>query len=206
MHLLLTERLVCPRCGPPHPLVLQVDRWGGERRVAEGQLGCANCRQRYPVRAGEADLRFPPDAPPLFRDSSVAAADEETALRLAALLGVAEGPGWLVLAGAAAGFAAAVARHVPDVEVVAVRAAPGGRAEPGVNPVVAGTRLPLRDRSARGIALGGQAVGAWLEDALRVRLPGARIVLEPAPRAAADALRSAGLSVLLAEDDVLVAV
>ena len=59
MHLLLTDRLTCPRCGPEFGLVLLADRLE-DRRVLEGALGCPNCRDRYPVRDGFGDLRPPP--------------------------------------------------------------------------------------------------------------------------------------------------
>lgn len=206
MHLLLTERLVCPRCGPPQPLVLQVDEWGPERRVREGRLGCANCRQLYPVRAGEADLRFPPGVPPVaVGEGGRGSVEEDAALRLAALLGVAEGPALLLLAGPLADLGEALARCLPDVEVVAVRPVAGGGTAAGVSPLVAGARLPLRDRSVHGIALAPPVAEIWWSEALRVRRPGARIVLDGATPEVVAGLRAAGLAVLLEDDGVVVA-
>lgn len=59
MHLLLTDRLTCPRCGPTFGLILLADRMD-ERRVVAGSLGCPNCRDRFRVADGFADLRAPP--------------------------------------------------------------------------------------------------------------------------------------------------
>ena len=43
MHILLTDTLTCPRCGPDFGLILLAERIEG-RRVMDGHLGCANCR------------------------------------------------------------------------------------------------------------------------------------------------------------------
>lgn len=51
MHLLLTDILSCPRCGPEFGLILLADRIEA-RRVLAGILGCANCRSKYPIREG----------------------------------------------------------------------------------------------------------------------------------------------------------
>ncbi len=65
MNVLLTDHLVCPRCGPPFGLVL-LARDVRDRRVRRGELGCSNCRDAFPVKNGFADLRPPPrDPPPL---------------------------------------------------------------------------------------------------------------------------------------------
>ena len=59
MNVTLTDHLVCPRCGPPFGLVL-LARDVRERRVLEGEFGCPNCRDRFPVEKGFGDLRPPP--------------------------------------------------------------------------------------------------------------------------------------------------
>src|SRR5688500_5224211 len=114
MHLTLTELLVCPRCGPPFGLVLLADRVEN-RRVLEGWLGCANCRERYPVAGGFADLRTGPGP----AEAAIApAADANAALRWAALAGITEGPAFLLLLGASTSIAAGIAELVPRLEVV----------------------------------------------------------------------------------------
>lgn len=51
MHLTLTDKLTCPRCGPDSGLILLADRIR-DRRVLEGSLDCADCMERYPIRGG----------------------------------------------------------------------------------------------------------------------------------------------------------
>ena len=59
MHLLLTDRLTCPRCGPEFGLILLADKLV-DRVVHSGVLGCPNCRDAFQVEDGFADLRAPP--------------------------------------------------------------------------------------------------------------------------------------------------
>lgn len=62
MNVGLTDHLVCPRCGPPFGLIL-LARDVRDRRVRQGEFGCANCRDRFPVEGGFGDLRPPPRGP-----------------------------------------------------------------------------------------------------------------------------------------------
>lgn len=62
MNVLLTDHMVCPRCGPPFGLVL-VAREVADRRVRRGEFGCANCRDSFPVEDGFADMRPQPRSP-----------------------------------------------------------------------------------------------------------------------------------------------
>ncbi|HSG46852.1 MAG TPA: hypothetical protein VLA43_03440, partial [Longimicrobiales bacterium] len=149
MHILMTDRLTCPRCGPAFGLILRSDRLV-DRRTLDGGLGCPNCREVYPITAGAGDLRPPPRGPvppatleePVFRDVEVAHA----------LLGVVEGPGELALLGEAARFAPALAERIPDLELAAVHPATFLWEEaPGISRMVAGPRLPFADRKFRGV-------------------------------------------------------
>jgi uncharacterized protein YbaR (Trm112 family) len=209
MLIVLTDVLTCPRCGPEFGLVVLADRLE-ERRVVEGRLGCANCREMYEIGGGLADLRFPPGAGPLPTESGGAEATgaeaEEAALRLAALIGVTSGPGVVLVAGPQARLAGAIVSLVPEIGVVAVGAEVAGQPDyPGTSRLLGGERLPLRGRSVRGVALTGAAADALLEEGVRVLLPGGRIVLDPAPADAEHRLQRAGFSVLLAQDQVVVA-
>lgn len=174
MHLLLTDRLACPRCGPAFGLIL-LARTLEERRVLEGELGCPNCRQRYAVRAGLADLRAAPSpAPPL---STLEAAPAEEALRVAALVGVSEGPAQILLHGRAARFAPALSAQLPDVHWIADHPAIGSWSEQaGVERVWTGGRLPFFDRSLRGVVIEGPDEGA-LDEVSRVVQSRGRLVL-----------------------------
>ena len=59
MNVALVDHLVCPRCGPPNGLLLLAHDVR-DRRVHEGEFGCPNCRDRFPVVDGFGDLRPPP--------------------------------------------------------------------------------------------------------------------------------------------------
>lgn len=209
MHILLTDVLACPRCGPDFGLILLAERME-DRRVAAGHLGCPNCRSQYPVRDRVVDLRTDgPGWTPSPGPVEDARSPEEAPVRLAALMGLAGASGTALVAGPGARHAAAVAALVPELEVIALSAErdPPVAAEPGarVSPVRAsGPGLPFRG-GLRGAALTGGADDPRLREGLRVLAPGARLVVDPAPAGTADALRALGAEVLLDEDGAVVA-
>ena len=204
----LTERLICPRCGPGFGLVLRADRVE-EGRVLDGFLGCSNCRVLYPVARGVADLRHPPRSRSHARARSVPpptspGASAPEALRLAALIGVARGPALIAVAGDLAGHASEVASLLPDVEVVALAPRFDFGPPPGATHIVASERLPLRDESLTGIVLAGSWAELLLDDASRCLAPSARIVLLDASEGGKEAFRARDITVLADEAGVLV--
>ena len=210
MHILLTDALTCPRCGPDFGLIVLAEGIE-DRRVAGGHLGCPNCRSQFPIRNRVVDLRLDGSASAQSAEQSVdgGAGDGEAAVRLAALMGLAGASGMALISGPGARHAAAVSALVPELEVIAVSdsADPADSAppEPGVSRVLAsGTGLPFRG-GLRGAALTGGADDARLREGLRVLAPGARLVVDPAPADAAERLRGLGAEVLLDEDGVVVA-
>lgn len=206
MHILLTDVLTCPRCGPDVGLVLLADRLEA-RRVIEGSLGCPGCRRQYPIRSGTADLRVPGAGTPRRVDPQVLEAAEEEALRLAALLGVTEGGGILLVAGKMAGLAGGVAARLEGVEVVAVGSAreDDGAAGRAVSRILVPDRLPFASRSLRGVALEGAGAGTLLEEGVRVLAPMHRLVLQGAGTGARARVEDLGLEVLAEQDEILVA-
>lgn len=203
MHLVLTDVLTCPRCGPAFGLVVRADRLES-RRVLEGALGCPNCREEYPVAAGVADLRLA--AGDAASAGTAPQRGEEDAFRLAALLGITEGPGLVLLLGPDAALAAGLARIVPHLEVVTVAPAPDDAPETaGVSRVAAGDGLPLRDRAVRGVAVSGPGALDALPEAVRVLRPEGRIVVSDGGIGAAAAVGALGLRPLLDQDGVVVA-
>ena len=215
MHLLLTDRLICPRCGPGFGLILLADRLEN-RRVIEGSLGCPNCRDQFPVEGGFGDFRPPP------RSTGDAAPDIEpptspSVIEVPALLGLTEGSGNVALIGDMAGHATALAALVPGVEFVGI--APGLRAweeGEGVSRMTAGALLPFSSGSLRGVGLFAAseppraagppvAAGPSLAGELaRVVAPSGRIAVWGAVRDWEKALSSAGLEVLASEESALV--
>lgn len=205
MHLLVTDRLSCPRCGPEFGLVLLADELT-ERRVLQGSLGCANCRERYPVGDGFGDLRPPPREPEEGARVEPPEGDPEEAFRLAALLGVREGPGLLLLSGDSAAQAAPLAGMIEEIEVVALHPGLRGVPEsPGVTRISAGERLPFFSGSLRGVVLAGAPDEARLREAIRVVVPGARIVVRFPDGEVASRLESLGAELLLESRKAVVA-
>jgi uncharacterized protein YbaR (Trm112 family) len=207
MHILLTDALVCPRCGPEFGLMVLADRMQ-ERRVVEGRLGCANCRESYPIHDAAADLRFGAGESAAALPDSSTGDDGEAAVRLAALMGLSGASGMALLAGPGARHAAAVHALVPELEVIAAADDPGELPPRGAGvsriAVTAG-RLPLRGGGLRGAALTGGADDDRLREGLRVLAPGARLVVDPAPVGTAERLRALGAEVLLDQGGAVVA-
>ena len=212
MHILLTDLLICPRCGPGFGLILIADHLEN-RRVIEGSLGCPNCRDRYPVEGGFGDLRPPPrktrdDAPDVGPPAS------PSAIEVAALLGLTGGRGNVALIGDVAGHATALAALVPDVEFVGV--APGLRGweeGEGVSRLDAGVSLPFSDGSLRGVGLFAERESpmagepSMAGELARVVTRDGRIAVWGASGAVAKwerALRSGGCDVLASEETAVV--
>jgi uncharacterized protein YbaR (Trm112 family) len=201
MHILLTDILVCPRCGPQHGLILLADRLE-ERRVLDGWLGCANCREHFPLVHGALDLRIGPGA---REEVPIPAYREDGAAWLAALMGLAGISGTVAVIGGGAELAPALATLVPDVEVVTLtEELLVGKEPSGVSRIAVNPMLPFRTGSLRALAFTGGAEMPWA-DALRVVAPGGRLVVEGATGNPGAALRELGAEVLLDQDGVVVA-
>lgn len=205
MHILLTDVLACPRCGPAFGLILLADRVE-ERRVLEGFLGCANCREEYPVRRGEIDLRFPARVGSGFGQDSAASADER-ALRVAALLGARTSGEWVLLVGFGADFAKKVSVLLPEIEVIALAAEPSdsGKEVPGVSRVAAGPDLPFQPGKLHGVALASGTGAAGIAHLAGVLAPAGRLLIEEPAPGAIEQLRDAGLQILLEDPGALLA-
>jgi len=212
VHLFLTDRLACPRCGPDFGLIL-LARKTMDRRVYDGDLGCPNCRDQFPVRDGFADLRPPPRTsdqgggwPAPESEGGGDASSQEEALRMAATMGVTEGPGTLLVIGPAARFAGGVSRLIGGVEVVGIHPAlEGVEEEEGVSRIRARGILPFMPASFRGVLLSGGVENPLLAEAFRVVSPGGRVVIfDPRPENVSW-VEEAGATILLREAGVLVA-
>ena len=126
-------------------------------------------------------------------------------LRLAAALGVAEGPGMIVVPDSCRGEAAEVARLVRGIEVVVVGWGGRGLAVDGVSAFVTGPRLPLRDGVVRGVVAEGGSGAGWWAECLRVLMPGGRVVVAAPTAAARDWVQGAGLVTALDDAGLLAA-
>ena len=208
MELLLTDRLSCPRCGPAFGLILLANHMAA-RRVQDGQLGCPNCRDAFPIREGFADLRAPPRGP--LQDGLAglgldAPERVDEAERAIALLGVARGPGTVALVGAPARFATRLVARVDHLQAVAVDA--DARAWPeheGVSRIVASPGLPFFSRTLRGVVVDGRLGSGVLFEAARVTAPMSRVVVVDAPEDSTSVLEEGGLHILAEEAETVVA-
>lgn len=205
MHVALSDLLTCPRCGPTHGLILLPDEVR-DRRVVAGVLGCANCRERYPVVGGVADLRVGgTGSEPGGGAWAGGLSGPEAVVRLAALLGLGEAGGTVLVAGPGAADAAALAEMLPAVSVVAVDVIAAETTETARLSVLrVGRTVPLRGGTLRGVALTGDRA-RLVEEGARLLGPAGRLVLDPAPEDASARVQAAGLRVLLEQDGVLVA-
>jgi len=211
MHILLTDRLTCPRCGPDFGLILLAHEIR-DRRIYYGEFGCSNCRESYPVEDGFGDLRTPPRTP-LDLSASAAGeaqgdgdADPEAGLRLAALMGVTEGPGTLLLVGPAALHASAVARLVKGVEVVGINPAlSAAPQEEGVSRMVSRPGLPFFSGTFLGVVCSGAVDERGLLEAARVTGSYGRLAVLDANSETRALLEREGLVILMEEEGVLVA-
>lgn len=207
MHLRVTDRLTCPRCGPRFGLILLAHRTTGDRRVLEGELGCSNCRDRFPVRGGFGDLRAPPRRDlPEGRAPHPEAGDPDEAERLQALLAVVRGPGMVALVGEPARHARALAERIEEVEILAVD--PGAAAWPeeaGITRLAGDPGLPVFDGTLRGVVVDASLPGRWVEEAARATAPRNRVVAVHAGEDTESRLADAGLRVLAAEAGTVVA-
>lgn len=206
MHLLLTDRLTCPRCGPAFGLILLADQLA-DRRVRSGILGCPNCRDSFRIDDGFADLRAPPRGPLLEGHAGhIERPAQDDIERVVALLGIHRGPGTVATLGVAAPYAAPLAEVVEDIMVAAVDPdTKSWPSHPGVSYMVSSPGLPFFDRTLRGIIVDGALGPGMLFEACRCTAPMSRVVVLRASLDAPTVIEQAGLSVLAAEDETVVA-
>lgn len=198
MHLVLTDVLVCPRCGPPAGLIVMADRMAG-RRVLAGVLGCPNCHENFPVQEGVADLRLEAPGPAI-----AAAPYQGDPLRLAALTGLMEARGFSLVIGPAGQLAGPMVALVPNLQLVVVSQPGWAEAAEGVSPLLVDGGLPLSSASMRAVIVSGAASESLLRECARVVAGGARVVIDGGSAGVELVVRS-GLQVLVAEGGTIVA-
>jgi uncharacterized protein YbaR (Trm112 family) len=213
MHILLTDVLTCPRCGPSFGLILLADRMG-DRRVEAGRLGCPNCRERY--EAASEGVWLVPEAwgrrPGEGEGEGPGPGAEGDAVRTAALLGV-TGGGYVLLLGNAADLAEGVSDVLEGVEVIPVIPPGVGsglssgprNGEWGVS-VVRAEGVPIATGKMAGVALLGWRADGLLEEAARAVRPTGRLLVDPAPADARERLAKTGLRVMAEEGSTLLAI
>ena len=142
-----------------------------DRHIVRGELGCPVCGTRYPVRAGVVDFAADASAP---RDY---VAPEGMAVRAAALLGLTEPGGMVVLAGEWSAATNEILAMAENVQLLALDYARELRSGGALSLALIGDVLPLAAASARGIALdSAHATPALVAGAARALLPGGRLI------------------------------
>jgi hypothetical protein len=124
------------------------------RHIVDGILGCPVCRREYAIRGGTAWFSARPpgaDAPGLTT-SAGAADDEAGVMRAAALLGLSDPGGIVVLGGSWAACADAVA-ELGASHVVVLNAQVSDSSPQEVSPIVVDDRLPFGAGALRGVAV-----------------------------------------------------
>lgn len=208
MHISLSDLVTCPRCGPAYGLVL-VPAWIQERRVKAGMLGCANCRERYPIREGVVWFEAPAGAAAEARVGESrgpgAAGSSDAVVKVAAVLGLAAVRGVVLLGGRAVVHGSGLARLIEGIEVVVLEG-PGSESSGAgvVSRFRTGAVVPLRNGSVAAVAWLGPVAEAMVAEAVRVLRPGGRLLVDPAPPALRARLESASVSEALHEDGMLV--
>jgi len=213
MHLLLTDRLTCARCGPAFGLILLADRMV-DRRVLRGSLGCPNCREQYLIEGGVADLRPPPrrglpaPVPPI---------EPAPAMHVAAMLGAGDDPSRVLLLGRSLRFAEELSALLPEAEWVLAGGEEGGWPDaPADSPLAAASSrlhlrggIPFRSMTFQGVVLDGEertTDDGVISEASRVLASGGRLVVVDAGPGVARMLMEGGLGLLLDQREAVVAV
>ncbi len=203
----LVEVLACPRCGPPQGLIVLVDRLA-ERRVVEGRLDCPNCESRFPIDAGvvsfgmsESEDRVETRAPA----ANSGHAEPSRAVLLAALLGLHEATGYVLLGPGLEELAEDLADLAARIEFLLLSAAQSASLKGGESfsrvSIVCGTqpgRLPLLNNRLAGAGLASASPELCLAAYATIRTGANLAVLDPLPGTEA-LLDGAGAQVLAAE-------
>jgi hypothetical protein len=173
-----------------------------DRHIVQGELGCPVCEARYAVREGVADFRagaspVPGSIGPVAPANANTVDDiiQTRALRAAALLGLTESGGMVVLAGEWSACANELLGMIEGVQLLALDPAPALESGGALSLALIPDVLPLAAESARGIALdAAHATPLLLAGAARALAPSGRLIA-PAYALVPDSLRE------LARDD-----
>ena len=145
------------------------------RHIMDGELGCHVCEAHYPIRAGIADFgSWKHDGSATHRNALPA---DSAAMRLAALLGLAEPGGIVLLVGEPGSVAHPLAMMVGDTQLLVVNPVEQIGIADNVSALTTAAALPLANASCRGAAVDPtHATPEFLEEVTRVLRHGARLV------------------------------
>ena len=190
MFIELVDALRCPRPHEESWLVLAATRIEA-RHIQEGALGCPVCRAEYTIRDGIADFRL--DAAPggaehpHRADESIESIEGVSAVDLAALLGLGDALGFVVLVGTWGHRANSLLELEPMPPLLLLDPPDGAAIVPGMSGVRSGASLPLAAGAARAVAIDATEA-TRLASAVHVTRSGGRIVA-PAAASVPDGVR-----------------
>lgn len=199
MRLELSELFVCPRCRPDQGLVVLVEELESAGRVRSGHLGCPGCEARYPIR--DRTIRFGERA-----SAASGSPDPELATEAAALSGVREGEGIVLLDPRLAPLAGRISELTGGADVLVLA---GGSEEPGEGVTRAvgidPSDLPLFGGRVDAAVLFG-ARETLVREWVRVLREGGRLVALRPPGVVRDAVAETRVEVLAEDERAVVAV
>src|SRR5579862_8379652 len=144
MHLDVVPTLRCPREHEESSLVLVADVTRG-RHVVTGVLGCPVCEAEYPIQEGIAYFAQPTDSGAVRRETDV--------MRTAAMLGLTEPGGFIMLGGHWASTADAISELAEALVLVVNPPETIASAAERVSILYTGERLPIAAHALRAAAI-----------------------------------------------------
>jgi len=173
------------------------------RRVRSGWLGCPNCRRDYPVAEGIADLRVEPDR---SRPARPRLEEQDLAIKILALSGLAGERGLLLLGDRLEHVAAGVADLAPEIEVIAVAETPERlAARAGVSGVACDGEFPVAEQKFRCVAIAPGGASEVVAAAARRVTAGGRLLLFDATAGDLAEVERSGFTLLATEGGTAVA-
>jgi uncharacterized protein YbaR (Trm112 family) len=187
MFIELVDALRCPRDHAESWLVASATHMEA-RHIMRGTLGCPVCLAEYPVEDGVVDFRAERRAVPTRRETRPA----DSAMRLAAMLDLADASGFAVLIGAWGSIAAEL---TGIVETPLILVDPSGEivGSPGISVLRCDGQIPLATGAARAVAIDA-ASGMRSESAVRAARAKARVlapIAVPVPQGVRELARDA---------------
>ena len=144
--------------------------------VRSGVLACPVCQREYPILKGIVRFSGTGAAPSGPAPRAPLSMDPQD---LQALLDLSGPGGYVVLLGSAARHAEGLAELMAGIHFVGVNAPADDEELPVLSLLECEGTIPLRHAMARAVVVGGERLEpAWLAEALRVLLPGRRLVVE----------------------------
>ncbi len=178
MYIELIDLLRCPRPHADSWLVAAFSRMDG-RFVVEGKLGCPVCSASYSIVDGVVDLRERP-GPREEAPGDSLRADQESAVRAAALLGLTKPNAIVVLVGSSANLSHQVS-ELAEARVLAVNPTTKIDETERVAVILSNDKLPFAPSAVDGIMV-DETTTAFATDASRILRQGGRLIAPTATK------------------------